>query len=267
MHVLPVDSPELDIIIVNYHTPKLIENLLDSYWKQSHKVETRTTFYIINNDFQEGDNNYDASGGWCFNKEENLGYGQACNLVASYGVAPYLLFLNSDTEFIYKSNVIDSCINIMKEDDTIGVVGPMQYDYDGKITHAGIFGPNSNPKHRGWKSKAISKFRDVKDATTVSGSAMFVRRSVFNELANCEKYNGKFSGIEGAFLPTKHFYEETFLNYHAREHGYRVIYNGEAAMIHAWHKSSPVGSMSKTMLESKNMFKQACELHGIDHNC
>jgi GT2 family glycosyltransferase len=137
------------------------------------------------------------------------------------------------------------------------------------ITHAGIFGTNDKPALRGWKRPDDGQFDEIRDdALSVSGSAYFIKRLCWDELTNCSKYRKIAPDAVGAFLPTPHYYEETFCSYHAREHGWKVVYDGETSMVHKWHKASPVGGVAekKHMPESRKMFRAACDMHGITHD-
>lgn len=119
--------------------------------------------------------------------------------------------------------------------------------------------------------------QDVQEAVTVSGSAYFIKREVWEQLSICPTYlEACYSLYEaderwnpsGAFLPTDHYYEETFCSYHARAHGWKVLYYGPEKIIHEWHKSSAVGDPSTDgkMNKSRLEFRTACALHDIPHD-
>ena len=85
---------------------------------------------------------------------------------------------------------------------------------------------------------------------------------MWDELSDCYQQP---SG-SGAFLETPHYYEETFCSDHAKSHGYKVVYFGESTFIHKWHQSSPIGgSADRKMTKSRDMYREACERLGIDH--
>ena len=204
---------------------------------------------------------------------DNIGYARAANFVIRNAREcmdsdpAVIAIFNADTRFIDRG-CVDSCIDLLMSNDDVAVVGPMQRDSAGKITHAGIVGTNSKPIHRGWMSNYPDQYRDITDAVSVSGSAYFIKTSVWDEMTACPLYIQAAPSALGAFLPTQHYYEETFCSYHVREHGYRVLYNGEAEMIHEWHKASEVnGEVDvKIMPESKKLFEHACNLHRIEHD-
>jgi GT2 family glycosyltransferase len=203
----------------------------------------------------------------------NIGYAKACNSAAS-AVERYhiprktIAFFNADTRL--KPGVLDQCHWLLHQNPDWGVIGPKQVNDEGLITHAGIFGTNTKPELRGWKKKDVGQFNEIRDdAVSVSGSAYFVKRTCWDEMTECPIYKEIAPDALGAFLPTRHYYEESFASYHARAHGWKVVYCGVGAdMIHRWHKASPVGGVAEKvyMPESRKMFREACDKHGIDHD-
>lgn len=86
-------------------------------------------------------------------------------------------------------------------------------------------------------------------------------------MLGCEVYQQLHPGVGGAFLPTTHYYEETWYCYHVASHGYKVMYFGEAEMVHRWHKSSAQGGWAdRQMPISRAQFRAACDAHGIERD-
>lgn len=60
-------------------------------------------------------------------------------------------------------------------------------------------------------------------------------------------------------------YEETWCSYHARAHGFNVVYDGSISIGHSWHASSPVGGkQDRHFKESQRLFRRACLIHEIE---
>lgn len=259
---------DIDLVVVNYHTYDLLNKFLDSYFE--YKPTRNSTLTVVDVDSDSFLMNKLVSS---FKNDitfiptlENIGYSGACNLAASITSGRNIAFFNSDTRFI-NNTCVDYCVNYLDSHNNVAVVGPLQYDSNGSCTHGGIFGKLSRPEMRGWRSMAIDSFRDNRIAVSVSGSAYFVKRNIWNEMHECDKYRYLYPDVDGAFLPTKHYYEETAFSYHCQDHGYEVWYLGEAEMIHEWHKSSPVGGpVDKNMREAKKMFVDFCNYHNIEHD-
>ena len=65
---------------------------------------------------------------------ENLGFARATNLGAGSGTAPYVLFLNPDTEI--RPGTIDALIEVMRSQPEVGISGCRLERPDGTFDHA-----------------------------------------------------------------------------------------------------------------------------------
>jgi hypothetical protein len=146
-------------------------------------------------------------------------------------------------------------------------------DENYRITHAGIVGTNTHPSHRGWREydPLDNLFKDRVNCITVSGSAYFIRRYVWDALTNNTKYREMYPDAIGAFLPTPHYYEETWCSYFARHLGYNVVYDGTVTIGHSWHASSPKPGEGYSHADaqfavSREIFRSACDFIGIERD-
>lgn len=268
-------NPGLDICVVSYNTPEYLDGFLQSV--QDFPAD-RQAVYLRVNGLTDLDSDVISRHNHSVDHVEfgeNLGYSLSVNRLASYGQNDIIGIFNADVSV--DTDALQACCDALRDNPDWGVLGPRSLDSSGKITHAGIFGTNTAPKHRGWKSRDSQTYRDVQEAVTVSGSAYFIKRTVWEELALCPLYREACGGIYddpersspfGAFLPTDHYYEETYCSYHARSHGYKVVYYGPEYVIHEWHKSSKVGDplTDGKMKKSQGEFRAACDLHGIERD-
>lgn len=267
----------IDLVVVNYRTPYDLDHFLRSL--QSHPPDRGWQVTVVNVDPLDADAIVLAQ--WqaywpdrllALSRHENIGYARAVNWAVSLGNREMIGIFNADTRLT--ENVVNQCCDALRSDPSWAVVGPRQVDDKNRVTHGGIFGSNQNRQERGFhhrNSKAYSDVRD--DAVSVSGSAYFIKRSVWDELTDCSIYqtflqnrDGPLETHPGAFLPTPHYFEETFCSYHARAHGYKVVYYGPAVMVHQWHRASPRGGHADRKFHaSREIFRDACESHGIAH--
>lgn len=263
--------PGVDLVCVNYKTP---DDLL-GFVRSVHKYEPTIPYnlVIINVDPGPQDDaaalnllNEDLSGRSDYVRTgTNVGYSGACNLAATRGDHEVIAFFNADTRLT--EGVVDECYAALVSHDDWAVLGPRQVDQRERVTHGGIFGSLAQPRLRGWKQKNGDEYADVREAVTVSGSAYFVKRFVWDELTHCSVFRDIAPEAEGGFLPTPHYYEETWFSYHAQAHGWKIIYYGSACMIHKWHQASPRGGWADQQVKrSRAMFREACDLHGIEHD-
>lgn len=252
----------IDLIVVNYHTPDDLAAFFVSLDRFPPTVPATLT--VVDVEARGGPATLGWAGGTARRMAipDNIGYARACNLAAMDGAGDVVALFNADVEVT--PNALDLCAAALMARDDWGVVGPCQIDHRNRIRHAGIFGTNSSPVHRGWNEIHRGQYNDVVEAVTVSGSAYFVKRRVWNELTACRLYRDVAPDANGAFLPTSHYYEETFASYHCRSHDYRVMYYGPVTMVHKWHSASPLGGWAEQQMPfSREYFRRACAHHDI----
>lgn len=281
----------VDLCVINYNTKDKLQRFLETLHSDYNPDHPKAwNLFVADNGSEDG------SADWlqahfepyhlkAAHFKDNVGYAAAANDLAAEGHGDVIGILNADVWMT--TNDVRSIAKSF-EDPEVAILGPKQRDEQGRITHAGIIGTNTAPKHRGWRELDPDDvaYRDKIECVTVSGSAYFVRRSVWEELTTNKQYNemlAKFraSGLitdrpindywrgfqPGAFLPTRHYYEETWVSYFARHLGHKVFYDGRISIGHSWHASSEVGGHADRLFaESKNIFVQACDYFGILHD-
>jgi len=165
------------------------------------------------------------------NNETNQGFIGSSKIGASNGNAPYILFLNSDTEAIDPGWIE----RMIPDDPNVAIVGakllypPTFPDImKGKIQHAGVARDNQIvPYHIycGWEESAPEVNRKL-EVNAVTGGCLLIRRKVWEELGGWDDHFGR-----GVF-------EDVDLCWRAREKGYKVIYNPEVRLYHHEHGST-----------------------------
>jgi GT2 family glycosyltransferase len=256
----------IDVVVVNYHTPDDLDRFLTSLEDYPSILDASLT--IVEVDAGE-DYSYrfwwnGQNRGQTIGIADNIGYGRACNLAAAVGSGDVIAFFNAD--IILTPGALDACADALMEHDDWAVLGPCQIDSGNRIRHGGIFGTHTKPVFRGWNDGFRNQYDDIAEAVTVSGSAYFVKRSVWRELTACSLFRD-IADEPGAMLPTPHYYEETWVSWHAWGHGYKVIYYGPVVVIHQWHRASPVGGWADQQLPiSREMFRKACDHHDLPHD-
>lgn len=267
----------IDLLIVNYNTRHLLKRLLDtleSTW-DAFDAGKICKIYIADNDSQddskawlEANKNFYPIEKIFYN--QNIGYSAAINHLASKSDSEFLCAVNADTWFTV--NHVRQVQQSFTELPNAAVIGVKQRDEGNKIRHGGIFWDGvNNPEHRGWGmwDPDDTFFKDRIQCWTVSGSIYYVRRSMWDAMTEYEPYRELFPRALGAFLPTPHFFEETFCSQLAHHMGYEVWYDGTVETAgHSWHASSDVGDASRKYFEiSRNLYKATCDRLGIPHEC
>lgn len=266
--VVPPPRGGLDVVVVNYRTPQDLNAFLASlaafpcFWPG--------TVTVAN--VQPGPADTAVVDRWqgvmpmnhlVF--AENVGYARACNRAAHLGQGDVLAMFNADV--ILRAEALTHCYEAIKGNPAWGVLGPRQVDDRNRLVGCGVFGPPSSPQQRAWYEFDTGQCSDVRtDALTVSGSAYFLRRETWKMLTECPVYRDAAPDAEGAFLPTQHYFEETWCSYHARAHGLAAVFFGPVVITHLWHRASTHGGeMDRQMGVARDMFRKACDVHRIPH--
>ena len=252
----------VDVVVVNYKTYHLLHEFMDSY--DAHNWDGCTLTVV---DVDAGPDRIVHRDGttvddlWSI--PENIGYARACNMGAAGGTNDVIVLANADTRL---TSGLKACHDALMARDDWGILGPRQVNDQHLITAGGIFGSERSIGQRGWKEVDTGQYSDVReDAMSVSGSLYFIKRKVWQELTSCEYMQKAYPGIEGAFIPTPHYYEETCCSYHARAHGYKIVFYGPVQMFHQWHEASPIGGWADQQVDrSKAMMREFLGSHGIE---
>jgi len=259
-------TPGIDVVVVDYRTPDDLAGFIGSFEEVRDEVDAVLHVALVDPlDEAQHRGVVDPS---CMNVQvfpTNVGYARACNELGSRGEREVIAFFNADTRL--RPGVLAGCRQHLLDNPQVGIVGPRQVDDDCRITHGGIFGTNLHPSFGGrWRARDVGQFSEITETISVSGSAYFIKRECWDVLRSCPLFERVAPDAVGAFLPTQHYYEETYLSFHARYHGWQIHYLGPLAMVHRWHQASPLGEIERRILPtSRAYFRRACDEHGIDH--
>lgn len=250
----------VDVVVINYKTPDLLVEFCQSYERYAFPGCTLTAVDVASPELGAPASAPGATSYMQFFK--NVGYARACNAGALGGENDVILLANADTQL---SSGFEQCYEALMAHDDWGVLGPRQVDQQNRVTAGGIFGTDTSIGQRGWHEPDNGQYSDIRDdAKSVSGSLYFIKRSVWGELTSCSVLQDFQPDGEGAFLHTPHYYEETACSYHARAHGYKIVYYGPVKMLHHWHAASDHGAWADQQVEtSKAIMRNFCLLHEI----
>ncbi|MER7117227.1 glycosyltransferase [Saccharomonospora azurea] len=158
--------------------------------------------------------------------DRNLGFAGGCNLGARHATGTVLAFLNNDAR--PHARWVDAAVDALRADPTVAAVASKVLDLDGEradFVDGGLtwFG-------MGYKRHADTPLAELpeaehdvaKDVLFATGSAMFVRASVFAELG----------GFDDDFFM---FYEDVDLGWRLNLRGWRVRYVPTSIAYHRHH--------------------------------
>lgn len=159
--------------------------------------------------------------------KQNLGFLKNCNNAAKSAKGKYILFLNNDTQVT--ANWLDSLVETIEKDSTIGLVGSKFIYPDGSLQEAGgIIFKDASTSGYGRNEKNIydNKYNYIKDVDYISDACVMLLKSLWDEIG----------GFDERYSPA--YYEDTDLSMTIRyQKGLRVVYQPLSVVIHFEGKS------------------------------
>ena len=250
---------QLEIIIVNFNSSVWIEKTLSSLYKyyipysKYNIIVTVVDNASTDNSVGFIEKNYPKIN--LIKSSKNLGFSAGNNLALRKSTADYIMLLNSDTELTEKSKNIDTLIDMLEENNKIGIITPKLLLTNDKIDMA---------CHRGDPSLLDCFFYFFGFEKFFSKIKLFTRYHLLhkdlNTIHEVEAVTGACIITNLKYLQETKFFDERFFMYSEdmdlcrkyREKGYKIIYNPVVEIIHHKYKSS---LQSRDTAHRKNMKK------------
>jgi N-acetylglucosaminyl-diphospho-decaprenol L-rhamnosyltransferase len=182
---------------------------------------------------------------------DNRGFGAGCNAGAARGAAPYLLFLNPDATLDEPS--LRTLVGVLDADERVGLAAPRIVESDGSLafsqrrfprlrsTYARALFLHRVFRHARWTDELVndpSAYETPGSPEWVSGAAMLVRRSVFEQIGGFD---------ERFFL----YCEDKDLCRRIRTAGYDIRYEPCATARHHGGESAPRAGLLPVLARSR----------------
>ena len=224
-------SADLAVVIVNFNTGDWLARCLASI--EAARGDLATDVVVIDNDSTDGSaDSAEAAGVRLIRNPANRYLSPAWNQGAAETDAPFLLFLNPDTEWFH--GTLADLVAVARTHPRAGIVGPMLRNPDGTVYPSGRRFPSlANAAGHAFVSPITRDNRftrryemDGWDRTTerevdwVSGACMLFPRSAFDAVAGFD---------EGFPL----YAEELDIATRLREAGWSVVFTPAVEVIHA----------------------------------
>ena len=150
----------------------------------------------------------------------NLGFVRTCNAGAALAKGRYLFFLNNDT--LVKPGWLDELVETFEQVPNIGVAGSKLLFPDGKLQEAGgiVWRLGDGWNWGRGRDPNEPAFSFLRDADWVSGAALMIERTLFDELGGFDEY----------YAPA--YYEDTDLAFRVRARGKRVVVQPASEIVH-----------------------------------
>jgi N-acetylglucosaminyl-diphospho-decaprenol L-rhamnosyltransferase len=224
-------AAELAVVIVNYNTGGWLERCLSSLRAAQGDLEMDVV--VIDNDSRDGSaGSAERAGVRLVRNPTNRYLSPAWNQGAATTDAPYLLFLNPDTEWF--GGTVSDLVGIARTHPRAGIVGPMIRNPDGTVYPSGRRFPSlgdaighafvspftrENPFTRRYEMDGWDRTTE-REVDWVSGACMLVPRAAFDAVG----------GFDEAF-PL--YGEELDLASRLRASGWSVLFTPQVEVIHA----------------------------------
>jgi GT2 family glycosyltransferase len=233
----------ISIIIVNYNTPSLVKDCIESIYK----FENQSNFEIIvvdNNSLAENkslltENLKEYNNLKIINSRVNLGFAGGNAMGIQYADGNYYAFINSDVLFV--ENCFSKIIAYHKSNPAVGVCGIQILDSEKKktISHRPFEGIRYKLLGKKFLYKTQPNKPKIKDILTeptevdfIIGSFMFFKAEAYNKIGGFDT---------NTFL----YYEETDICFRLKQQGYKTIFLPHLSYIHLEGKSGDFNFLMK----------------------
>lgn len=226
-------NPDVSVVIVNWNTRPVLQNALESLYKETNGVSFETI--VVDNGSTDG--SVELIKGFGRNVRlislpENRGFAVGNNLGFKQACGRYVLMLNSDT--IVLPTTLIGMVKFLDTHEDVGCVGCKHLNLDGTLQRSVDCFPNllgdflsyselyrlpflfpSLQKRFPWWSEHDKIF----EVDWVNGACMMIRSEVITQVGGLD---------EGYFI----YSEEIDWCYRIRKAGWRVFFTPEAEIIH-----------------------------------
>ncbi|MSR32355.1 MAG: glycosyltransferase [Gemmataceae bacterium] len=214
------EVPSVSIIILSFNQAALLLECL-----QSVACHTNLPYEIILADNASRDRTLElldrVQGARVIRNQENLDFIKGNNQASFHARGKYLLFLNHDT--VVTPDWLEAMVRTMETWPACGAVGVRLIRMDGRLQEAGsLLRPDGTAFGYGRDDPNPYKpeYGHAREVDYCSGACLLVERETFLGLG----------GFDERYLPA--YYEETDLCLQLRRLGKKVVYQGQAIVLH-----------------------------------
>lgn len=214
-------NPTVSIIIPVHNQIRFTINLLLSILK--FKQETDYEVIVINDASNDETQRIlkKIPGLRLINNKANLGFLLSCNKASKVAKGMYIYFLNNDTMMV--DNLwLDSLIQLIKVDDTVGAVGSKLIYPNYFLQEAGglIWRDGSAWNYGRLKNPDHPLYNFVREVDYCSAASLLVRKNLLN----------KFGGFDHQFAPA--YCEDSDFCLTLKSNNYKVLYQPLSKVVH-----------------------------------
>ena len=236
------DQPKVSVVLVNFRgvsdTLEAIDHLRQVSWDSGLRE-------IVVVDNASGDDSLDVlrrqDGIVLVESPDNLGFAGGCNLGVSRSTGDVVAFLNNDAK--PGPRFVEAAVETLMRSPRVGAVACRVLDWEGKtIDYAGAGLTWYGMGYRPLSGHPANRKKEAGEGPVLfgTGSGMFVRRDVFDELGGFD---------EDFFM----FFEDVDFGWRLNLAGYEFVYQPESVVFHKHHQSMKgVGAHREEFLLERN---------------
>lgn len=236
------ETPRVSVVLVNYRGAADTVTAI-GYLKALAQYPAQLEIVVVDN--ASGDGSLQVLSAFAdditlVESSANLGFAGGCNLGVSRSTGDIVAFLNNDAR--PDDNWVTAALATFDGRADIGAVASQVLDWDGKrIDYQGSGLTWFGMGYRPFTGDRVSgKAQIARPVLFGTGAAMFVRRSVFEELG----------GFDESFFM---FFEDVDFGWRLNLAGYTYVYQPESLAYHRYHGSmSEVASYREQFLLERN---------------
>lgn len=176
--------------------------------------------------------------------KENLGYLRNANAGAGEARGTFLCLMNND--IIVQSGWLDALVEVLRENDDIGLVGPKYVDAEGNVVECGgaIYNDGTAVQLGNGTAPDDPEFSHVADVHYCSMACVVLRTQIFREL----------SGYDERYIPA--YYEDVDLCFRVAELGFRVVVDPLVRIAHLFGGSHNLQETLQLMDKNRSVLRE-----------
>lgn len=231
------------VIVLTYNGKRWIDNCLNSVLKTNY---SNFKVLVIDNASKDGVAKYIEKKFpqvMLIKNKKNYGFARGNNIGIKFALrnnADYIVLLNQDTKV--DPNWICELIKVSEKDKQIGILSPMQYDYDGKNIDRNFLNNILKFQTNFIADQAKNKIEGVYDTNKIIGAAMMLTRKIIEEI-------GLFDQMYFLYAEEEDFCRRALF------HGFRIVIVTTSRIQH-WH--SLVRDFGKSKKIASHFLKSQC---------
>ena len=238
----------VSIVILTWNGMEYTKQCLESIVQNTSSEEYEVI--VVDNGSTDGTVEYleglDLKNFVLIKNKENLGFTRGNNIAIERIKENDVVLLNNDT-IILQKNWLTKMRQLAYQEKEIGIVGCRMINHHNQILHAGSYIRPDDlwGQQIGGGQKDIGQFCENREVESVTFACVYIKRIVLNVIG----------GLNERFFS---YFEDTDYCLRARMAGFRIMYCGEATIVHYQNVSTHINqrSFSKMFLKSQRTFRK-----------